>query len=986
MTGDPVIDPRTGEQIIDQAMALRSVYTPEWTPTNDDHGVALIAIFARLLEILLSRLNRVPEKNFLAFLDTAGVNLLPPNAARVPVKFVATAGAKGDGVVPAGTPLATSPPSGQEPVSFETEDRLVVSRSQLVYLFSHDPNADSYTDQQAVVASNEKNESLEFQAFAGTAPIPHRLYLSQDTLFQIGHPTQLTLRFTLDSMSNAIVDLFQKGLRWTIQSSGEQDITPPPPPAANVRVSGNTVTVCLDSPLLSTIDQTKVDGVAGYWLRVETMNALSQDEAGVTIQSVTVTSTASNIQPALAFFNAAPLDTTRGIYPFGDRPKTFDTFFVGVPEAFAKAGSVITLHPVYQPGTAGTTGVELTYEFWDGTAWKGLGVADATKAFTVLPGPGIDTNIQFTCPPTISPCEVNGKKSYWIRARITSGNYGEDAKMELITPQPSPPFTLDKWKYTGATFTPPIITSLIVEYAYTVEQTLTACKAENNFSFATVDLSTAFQPFVVSAENQPACYLAFTNAFSPSPVSLYVAVKEGDVAVKEEDPAEVPEVVWEYWDGTLPWKNLGVEDGTKNLTESGMVEFLGPSGATVNILFGKVGYWLRARLEQGAPSAFRILGLYLNTAWARNCVTITSEVLGSSTETPQEAFNVSAYPVLDGVQIEVREPEQPSAEELSVLLSEEGPDALTAVEGSNRETWVRWHRVDHFRFSDKKSRHYLLDWFSGRVQFGDGIQGMLPSAGHDNIRARRYQAGGGAKGNLDKNTITVLKRAIPFVDKVFNVDPAGGGSDGETIDHLKLRGPQAIKNRDRAVTREDYEWLAAEASFQVARARCLSARTKDDAGKTTLILVPASDDPKPTPSQGLIRQVRDHISTRSRRIATADLVITGPEYLEVSVSANIIPEHLGEADLIRRRVETSLQAYFHPLKGGAGGNGWEFGRAVFVSEVSKVIEDTIGVHHTENVRLSATVNGMKLKDVELIPVEHTQLVASGTHLLTVGIS
>jgi hypothetical protein len=997
MNSDPVIDARIGEDIIEEAQALRAVYTPEWTADYGDSGAALISIFARLMEIMTDRLNRVPEKNFLAFLDTAGVYLLPPKAARVPVKFVATAGARKDGVVPEGTQLATAPPQGQAPRTFETEKGLTVSRSRLAYLVSHDPNADQYTDQQAVVTSNEKNESVPFQPFAGTSLIPHRLYLSQNTLFRINHPTTLTLKFTLDSLPTGIIPLFQTGLRWIIASSG-MDITPS---AGDVVNAGNAITVVLNSPLLTMVGTAKVDGMEGYWLRAETKIALSKDVAKTKILSVTATSSATDIKPSLAFFNTTSLDTNREFYPFGEKPKIFDTFFLVVPETFTKTGSTVTLQPGYNKGVAGASGVELTCEFWNGSAWKALGVmnntgtvpgtvndtyvfTDTTKAFTA--DSSSSTHIEFTCP-EMKPVEVNGKRNYWLRVRNTKGNYGEEAKMEPTVAGKAKqtkgePLTLNDWTYFPISFSPPIITSLAASYEYSSPQSMTTARTENNFTFASVDLTSptkAFQPFAAPAEDQPACYLGFDSPFAPNPVSLYVAVEEAVLSAK-------PRVVWEYWNGTQ-WRNLGVKDGTTNCTESGMVEFIGPADGVKKSLFKAEACWVRARLEQGDKP--QLLGIYLNTVWARNSVTLTNELLGSSTETPNASFTLSRYPVLDGLQIEVREPECPSDEDFKILFAEEGEDAVSPVqegEGNVREHWVRWHRVNHFLFSGKKSRHYVVDWFSGRVQFGNGIRGMVPPAGRGNIRATWYQAGGGANGNVARNTVTVLKRAIPFVDKAFNVDQAGGGSDGETIDHVKVRGPQTIKNRDRAVTWEDYEWLAKEASFQVARARCLPARSRDDAGTVRLILVPWSDDPKPSPSQGLIRQVKDYVSTRMRRVTTADLVITGPKYVEISVAANIIPERREEADLVRRQVKEGLTEFFHPLRGGPDRNGWKFGRDVFVSEVSKVIEDIEGVDYAEDVGILVPVSagGGAAALVDQVDVGEEFLVASGNHVIAIS--
>ena len=377
MSGEPVIDDRTQKDIIDQAQSLRPVYTPEWNTGREDSGTALIAIFSRLMEIMISRLNRVPEKNFLAFLDTAGVTLLPPKAARAPVKFVPSAGAKKDAVVPAGTQLATAPLPGQEPIPFETERGLTVSRSRLLQLFAHDPDADQYSDLRTLVILNDANESEPFQPFSGSSLIPHRLYISHDTVFQIGQPAKLTVIFTFTTnLTDPVRKLFQDGLQWAVRS-GENEVRPltPLPP---VDRESRQITVVFDDPSLTSIATTKVGGQDGRWIQAEPRAALSRTLAKTKLE-IDVESEAGSIKPVMAFANASALDVAGPYLPFGERPKIFDTFFIAVPEALNKAGSAVTLNFGYRRGTAGTFGVELTYEFWNGTEWTRLGVSRNTS-------------------------------------------------------------------------------------------------------------------------------------------------------------------------------------------------------------------------------------------------------------------------------------------------------------------------------------------------------------------------------------------------------------------------------------------------------------------------------------------------------------------------------------------------------------------------------------------------------------------------------
>ena len=66
-------------------------------------GTALIGIFSRFAEIIVQRLNRVPDKNLLAFFDLLGEARLPPQPALVPLTFSLAPGSAADALVPVGT-------------------------------------------------------------------------------------------------------------------------------------------------------------------------------------------------------------------------------------------------------------------------------------------------------------------------------------------------------------------------------------------------------------------------------------------------------------------------------------------------------------------------------------------------------------------------------------------------------------------------------------------------------------------------------------------------------------------------------------------------------------------------------------------------------------------------------------------------------------------------------------------------------------------
>ena len=85
----PKLDDRKWDDLVREAIDLIPKYCPEWTNHNaSDPGITLIELFAWLIEILLYRLNRVADKNYLAFLDLMGIELQPPHPARASIRPV----------------------------------------------------------------------------------------------------------------------------------------------------------------------------------------------------------------------------------------------------------------------------------------------------------------------------------------------------------------------------------------------------------------------------------------------------------------------------------------------------------------------------------------------------------------------------------------------------------------------------------------------------------------------------------------------------------------------------------------------------------------------------------------------------------------------------------------------------------------------------------------------------------------------------------
>src|SRR6476660_5581160 len=124
----PVLDNRKFQDIVDEAKRLIPHYCPEWTDHNvSDPGVALIELFAWMTELLLYRMNQVPTRNYIKFLEMIGVRLEPPQPARTEVLFRLIAPQNASVVIPAGTEVATLRTSTQQAVIFATEQSLEIT-------------------------------------------------------------------------------------------------------------------------------------------------------------------------------------------------------------------------------------------------------------------------------------------------------------------------------------------------------------------------------------------------------------------------------------------------------------------------------------------------------------------------------------------------------------------------------------------------------------------------------------------------------------------------------------------------------------------------------------------------------------------------------------------------------------------------------------------------------------------------------------------
>ena len=311
-------------------------------------------------------------------------------------------------------------------------------------------------------------------------------------------------------------------------------------------------------------------------------------------------------------------------------------------------------------------------------------------------------------------------------------------------------------------------------------------------------------------------------------------------------------------------------------------------------------------------------------------------MLGSANGAPNQIFNVSHPYLLPGIKLIVNENSIPSNNELQIMRN----DGVECPYKENEKgVWVSYKEVQNFYNSTPFSRHFVVDYSTGKIVFGDGIHGVNPPKGKFNIVAEEYKVGGGENGNVAAHKIQFMTQSIPYISGCDNPFPSEGGCDMETVDSLKSRAAGVFKSLNRAVTSDDFQWLSREASSSVGRAYCPKTKTK--AGEIRTIIIPEiasgnTYESKLIPSRELIRRVRKYLD--DRKIVGSRIVVSGPIYRDFSIKVILeFKSNVFNSESEKQKIKENLVFYFHSLVGDKG-DGWEFGKSVTVGAILKQLE------------------------------------------------
>lgn len=185
-----------------------------------------------------------------------------------------------------------------------------------------------------------------------------------------------------------------------------------------------------------------------------------------------------------------------------------------------------------------------------------------------------------------------------------------------------------------------------------------------------------------------------------------------------------------------------------------------------------------------------------------------------------------------------------------------------------------------------------------------------------------------------------------------------------------------LRERYRAATGDDFEYLATQAWPQteearllqesghgtVKRARCIPQRNLEHtaaerrraSAPAHVSLIVVTDQPATRP--GLTPEVSNALWNYldERRLVTTRHHVVGPDYVPVTLTGARLVLHADVLEeQVRRAAAAAVRNFFHPITGGPDGKGWPFGRDVYVSEMYELLDTVEGVNYVEDVALIA---------------------------------
>lgn len=1007
----PKLDNRDKENLIEEFKDLAKHYTPEWlfSMQNPDAGAALTKGVLNLLKGTIDRYNQVLLKNQMEFLNLIDSSIMPAQSSKCPLVFNLSVGAKHGILVSQGTQVYAV--VDEEEIVFETNKSIYAVNSQINDIFYMNGKRDYIKKfSQDLFDSNQINKAFEGEYLFDNNYKnlqEHCIFLGDKELFDINGKANIYLRFENDqkfNKSNYFNKLLadKKIIDWYYYTEKEwkkfDDFYYEGESIKLIKTNRDKIQIC------------KIDENQSRYIKGRLNENIKSEVFDIDINKICI-SLNSNLEnneiiPEKIFYDDIELDN-QGFYPFSENYAVYDTFYIKNDEVFSKKDSFLSINfemnikkkkinpidekinwklimkasQMEEPKEVYTKIKEVIWEYWDGKAWRKLFYSESYNEL-FFKEKDEDIRINFKCPKDIQKNFVNGYLGYWIRIKV---------------------IRIENNFLPNTIWCIPYIRNLTFSYDYRDKYVdLSRIITLNNLTFKDYSNNaylnnSQFCIFEKLNSNSDDFYICFSDSFDKGPISLYFDLKNN--SYNEDNKMNI---YWNYLrkkEDKHIWENIKIIDGTNNMSNSGSVLFSLKDKLDKIELFGIQGYWIRISVYKedkvGEINNLFINGIYMNCIEATQQETVKKEYLNASIQEDSIKFYLNNFPVIEE-EVWINEISILSIDELNAIQKNLTRDIIIERDpyGIIKSCWVKWKSVDDFYSSTENDRHYLINRMKGIIMFGDGINGKRSPLSISNSIYVNYRIGGGKKGNVRAYSANKFRESIAFLESVYNPIHAAGGCDNEEIKDALKRKSAFLKHRDRAVTYEDFENLAKEASRNIAKVKCLSnidRYGKTKLGNVTLVVMPNGNFNNTNIMNDLFIDIKSYILKRSSNLLYLNnqLHVISPFYIKVFVRVNIYIKDMSEIIRTEKEAKDIVIKFLDPLKGNYDNKGWDIGNLPHESMFYSLLNKIEGVVNIENISIEFRYMKNKIEEViledEIKKMPHI-LITNGEHQIHVDLS
>ena len=232
--------------------------------------------------------------------------------------------------------------------------------------------------------------------------------------------------------------------------------------------------------------------------------------------------------------------------------------------------------------------------------------------------------------------------------------------------------------------------------------------------------------------------------------------------------------------------------------------------------------------------------------------------------------------------------------------------------------------------------------------------------------------------------------SVPFVDKLYNLEPVAGGYDIEPDAEAVKRLSHTVAIQDRAVSDSDLTVLIKNTGRDINKVKLL----KPAAGGLDIIILPERADGFGDPGRqpeyfGEIKHaVMETLFEKGPVTLLSKARIKEARYIRYKINVDLTVQSYNDYHPVNEAVENALEAFLHPITGGAGRDGFEIGKMPTKTRIYMLLKAINKIVRINSFNINCfEIDGDRTKelDYEKAVLLDDAVPVSAGHDITIGL-